>query len=134
MSVLSRPRALLKYFDRAAQMLSKQMHAVYYYVLIKLPGREIGAVLALHQPLGRAGRQRAHWQHGRRFVPVLLPWHAWHNIGRTLYALIRSNYGGVMGYHATQLVELRGLSAKPEAELQPAPRNRYPQGLRPTEQ
>ena len=39
-----------------------------------------------------------------------------------------------MGYHATQLVELRGLSAKPEAELQPAPRNRYPQGLRPTEQ
>ena len=110
------------------------MHAVYYYVLIKLPGREIGAVLALHQPLGRAGRQRAHWQHGRRFVPVLLPWHARQNIGGTLYALIRSNYGGVMGYHATQLVELRGLSAKPEAELQPAPRNRYAPGLRPTEQ
>ena len=59
MSVLSRPRALLKYFDRAAQMLSKQMHAVSYCVFIKLPGREIGAVLALHQPLGRAGRQRA---------------------------------------------------------------------------
>ena len=39
------------------------MHVVYYYVLIKLPGWEIGAVLALHQPLGRAGRQRAHWQH-----------------------------------------------------------------------
>ena len=52
MSVLSRPRALLKYFDRAAQMLSKQMHAVCYYVLIKLPGREIGAVLAMHKPLG----------------------------------------------------------------------------------
>ena len=25
------------------------MHVVYYYVLIKLPGREIGAVLALHK-------------------------------------------------------------------------------------
>ena len=107
------------------------MHAVYYYVLIKLPGWEIGAVLALHQPLGRAGRQRAHWQHGRRFVPVLLPWHARQNFGGTLYALIRSNYGGVRGYHDTQLAELR---VKPEAELQPATRNRFPQGLRPTEQ
>jgi hypothetical protein len=31
------------------------MNVVYYYVLIKLPGWEIGAVLALHQPLVRAG-------------------------------------------------------------------------------
>ena len=28
------------------------MHVVYYYVLIKLPGWEIGAVLAMHKPLG----------------------------------------------------------------------------------
>ena len=57
-----------------------------------------------------------------------------YNTGGTLYVLIRSNYGGVRGYHATQLGELRRLSAKPEAELQPASRNRYRQGLRPTEQ
>ena len=57
-----------------------------------------------------------------------------YNTGRTLYALIRSNYGGVRGYHATQLVELRRLIAKPEAEVQGAARNLFPQGLRPTEQ
>jgi hypothetical protein len=40
-----------------------------------------------------------------------------------------------MGYHYTQLAELRVLIAKPEAEmLQPATRNWFPQGLRPTEQ
>ena len=57
-----------------------------------------------------------------------------YNTGRTLYALIRSNYGGVRGYHATQLVELRRLIAKSGPQVQGAVRNLFPQGLRPTEQ
>jgi hypothetical protein len=88
------------------------MHAVYYYVLIKLPGRELGAVLAGSVHIGSMGAT---------ICASSLPWHARHNVGGTLYVLIRSNYGGVRGDHATQLVELRGLIAKPEAELQPAP-------------
>ena len=56
MSVLSRPRALLKYFDRAAQMLSKQMHAVYYYVLISCQaGKLEQSWLCTSHLAGRAG-------------------------------------------------------------------------------
>ena len=57
-----------------------------------------------------------------------------YNTGGTLYVLIRSNYGGVRGYHATQLVELRRLIAKSGPQVQGAVRNLFPQGLRPTEQ
>ena len=43
-----------------------------------------------------------------------------YNTGGTLYVLIRSNYGGVRGYHATQLVELRRLIAKSGPQVQGA--------------
>ena len=57
-----------------------------------------------------------------------------YNIGGTLYALIRSNYGGVRGYHCTQLAELRALIAKSGPQVQGAGRKWYAPGLRPTEQ
>ena len=56
-----------------------------------------------------------------------------YNTGGTLYVLIRSNYGGVRGYHATQLVELRRLIAKSGPQVQGAVRKWFAPGLRPTE-
>ena len=57
-----------------------------------------------------------------------------YNTGRTLYVLIRSNYGGVRGYHCTQLAELRALIARSGPQVQGAVRKWFPRGLRPTEQ
>ena len=57
-----------------------------------------------------------------------------YNTGGTLYVLIDSNYAGVRGYHATQLVELRRLIAKSGPQVQGAGRKWYAPGLRPTEQ